>query len=755
MRNVNAFIGALAIASCFVIGSGIPGGGIILVLGLGLLLPFFLFIQFILDIKDKNGFWLLNLMTSLGLWTFGSGALFKIMHWPGSGFLLTIALFIFFPFAILVAVFRGFGASKNKLARIFAGLGGYLLAMSVLFKIMHWPGYEAIMTVSIPAIALGIISLAILWKNSDKSNPILNAGFILKSIFVPILLMTLFLGLRVSKSILDSFVALEENTQRSSIVQLDRGNMFVSDMKAGYLENKDINKVKAAKIKYYNTKINNIDAKTAELIKFIDELKIDIIRKSGELVDMEKMNNRETIVWKKYDSKDPLRPSRLNLVAIMAKDQYDVPMHEIIGEEINNPDPNKAGMKLWKMLNDYRGFVIEEIGTYHDKIDSLSGEGIGSPKWVVKSQRINQFKDNQDLEKKVNAMLDNTNTNREDRGVLKQLYMELTKQERFEEVNDVKNVHWIGKTFDHSPLVGALASLTTLQSEILSVRATSVGLFASKIQGGSTLSFNKLIALASASRSVVNPGDPIEISVVMGAYDSDNQPMVTGGNFTVSNGMGIMKTTAGTSDMKYSGTIAIKSRTGAIKELPWETNVVVLTNEKEASIETPEMQVFYEGIPIELKASATGMYKNVRMSVPSPYTAPIGSAGSVITVSLTGTDTDGNSVSLGSKKFLVKKAPKPELFWNGVEAGGQANTSAGNLECRFGNNVPFHPHKGYFSITNYTITIEGNDLILKGSGNSISPAHLNALKTSPSKKITITVDYTGSNEGTVSSVFKN
>ena len=29
MRNVNAFIGALAIASCFVIGSGIPGGGII------------------------------------------------------------------------------------------------------------------------------------------------------------------------------------------------------------------------------------------------------------------------------------------------------------------------------------------------------------------------------------------------------------------------------------------------------------------------------------------------------------------------------------------------------------------------------------------------------------------------------------------------------------------------------------------------------------------------------------------------------
>jgi hypothetical protein len=481
MRNVNAFIGALAIASCFVIGSGIPVGGIILVLGLGLLLPFFLFIQFILDIKDKNGFWLLNLMTSLGLWTFGSGALFKIMHWPGSGFLLTIALFIFFPFAILVAVFRGFGASKNKLARIFAGLGGYLLAMSVLFKIMHWPGYEAIMTVSIPAIALGIISLAILWKNSDKSNPILNAGFILKSIFVPILLMTLFLGLRVSKSILDSFVALEENTQRSSIVQLDRGNMFVSDMKAGYLENKDINKVKAAKIKYYNTKINNIDAKTAELIKFIDELKIDIIRKSGELVDMEKMNNRETIVWKKYDSKDPLRPSRLNLVAIMAKDQYDVPMHEIIGEEINNPDPNKAGMKLWKMLNDYRTNIVETMASSHEKIDSLTGKGIGELKYSLKATPINKFRNSEDLEKQITAMLSKSKISEEDMGIVKQVYMELTKQERFEEVNDVKNVHWIGKTFDHSPLVAALSSLTTLQSEILNARATAVGHLRSKV----------------------------------------------------------------------------------------------------------------------------------------------------------------------------------------------------------------------------------------------------------------------------------
>jgi gliding motility-associated protein GldM len=476
------------------------------------------------------------------------------------------------------------------------------------------------------------------------------------------------------------------------------------------------------------------------------------MKKSGEAVDTEKNQDKETIVWKKYSATDKLRPARLNLMAVQAKDQYDVPMHEIIGEEINNPAADKAGMKLWKMYNGFRASVVETLGTYHDKIDSISGKGIGAPKFVVKTTAINKYKDNKDLDAQVNAMLDKTQCNKEDRGVLKQLYMELTKEERFEEVNEVKNVHWIGKTFDHSPLVAALASLTAMQLEILNARATAAGYLSSKVVTAE-FSFNKLIALATATPSVASPGDPIEISVVMGAYDSDNQPTVTGGSFTVANGMGVMKTTAGSADMTFSGTIAIKSRSGAVKEEKWETKVGVLTSEKEASIETPEMQVFYEGIPIELKASATGMYKNVRMSVPSPYKAAIGSAGSIVTVTLSGTDSKGSSVSLGSKKFTVKKAPKPNLYWGGVEDGGRANKGAGALACRYGDNVPFLPSKGSFSILSYSITIPGIKGSLEGSGGSISGAHLNILKGAPPGKIAIQVRYTGTSPGLATSMF--
>lgn len=577
------------------------------------------------------------------------------------------------------------------------------------------------------------------------------------------LVLTALLALNVSKSILDAFVAIEENTQKSAIVQLDRGNAFVGDLQQGIEQNKKEAPLKAAKCKYYLGVINKIDKKTGELISFIDEIKLDIMKKSGEMVDTEKNSDKETIIWKKYDKKDPLRPSRMNLMAVQAKDQYDVPMHEIIGEEINRPDPGKSGMKLWKMYNDYRSFIVETVGTLHDRIDSINGTGIGNPTHTVKTTAINKFKDNMDLDKQVVAMLNKSNIYNknngnikahEDFGLLKQLYMELTKQEKFDEVNDVKDVHWIGKTFDHSPLVAALASLTAMQLEILNARATAAGALASKVVVAE-LSFNKLIALASVSPSVASPGDPIEISVVMGAYDTDNQPTVSGGSFTVSDGMGIWKTSAGSSDQTFSGTIAIKSRTGAIKEMPWETKIGVLTSEKEASIETPEMQVFYEGIPIELKASATGMYKNVRMSVPSPYTAAPGSAGSVITVSLTGTDSKGSSVGLGSKKFTVKKAPKPELTWNGVADGGRAIKSAGSLACAYGNNVPFSPSKGRFSVVNYSITVSGIKGSLDGSGGSISPAHLAILKGATGGNIAVQVRYAGTSGGLVSATFKN
>lgn len=169
-------------------------------------------------------------------------------------------------------------------------------------------------------------------------------------------------------------------------------------------------------------------------------------------------------------------------------------------------------------------------------------------------------------------------------------------------------------------------------------------------------------------------------------------------------------------------------------------------------IETPEMQVFYEGIPIELRAWASGDYKKVNLSVPSPYTAVQGMAGKTITVVCTGINKKGETVSLGSKTFLVKKAPKPQLYWNGVKSGETANKKAGILTCEYDDNVPFGPWKGKFNVDSYFIIYQGSEVALTGVGSTISDEHLEIIK-NISGTISIQANVSGTFNGLVEATF--
>ena len=507
-----------------------------------------------------------------------------------------------------------------------------------------------------------------------------------KMIGMMYLVLTALLALNVSKSILDAFCAIEENTQNSYLVQLDRGDGFKAGLRSGKAD------AKAAKNEF--------------------KAKMHIMRKSGEQgLDTEKNKDKEAIVWKKYDPKDPLRPTRLNLYAIAAKDQYDIPMHELVGGEINAPAAGGMGMKIWDSYNNYRSKVCDLIGTYE-----LNGK-----KHQVKTSKINKFKDNNDLEKQVRAMLKKQKKmSPDDLPTIVKIYTELSKQERYDEVNGVSNVHWIGKTFDHAPLVAALASLSALQLEVLNARASAINLLRSKVTGGD-FSFNKLIALANAP-AVVGEGEPFEVAVVLGAYDTDNQPTVTGGSFTVTNGKGVMmaKGGSGGSVQKFAGTISIKSKNGVVKEEPWATEVSVIGSDGKATIEMPEMRVLYENMDNLLNVAAGGLFSSVSLSgnwtrksgkgyVCKP---PMGSRNKSVRFKVNAKKKDGTSKSFTSDPYTVKPAPKPSLKW------GNAKDS------------------------------------LKGKGGKIQGKHLKILRGAPSgSKVAISCKYTGTGAGRVTSMF--
>ena len=189
-----------------------------------------------------------------------------------------------------------------------------------------------------------------------------------KMIGMMYLVLTALLALNVSKQILDAFVAIEENIQRGSITQLERGNAAKSALieEISSTAKDESGKAKIEKIKKYLGMIEKIDKEAGSLIKYIDDIKLEMMEKANEDVKTVKADDEKVIVWKKYDPKFPLQPTRLNLMAVQAKDQFDIPMHEIVGSEITKLDPTKHGVKLWKQYNGFRKFIVEQTGTYRE-----------------------------------------------------------------------------------------------------------------------------------------------------------------------------------------------------------------------------------------------------------------------------------------------------------------------------------------------------------------------------------------------------
>ncbi len=555
-----------------------------------------------------------------------------------------------------------------------------------------------------------------------------------KMIGMMYLVLTALLALNVSKQILDAFVAIEENIQRGSITQLERGNAAKSALieEMSSTAKDESGKAKIEKIKKYLGMIEKIDKEAGSLIKYIDDIKLEMMEKAKEDVKTVKADDEKVIVWKKYDPKFPLQPTRLNLMAVQAKDQFDIPMHEIVGSEITKLDPTKHGAKLWKQYNAFRKFIVEQTGTYRE------GE---KNNWKVKVTDINDNMPNLKLQEKIAAMINakSNKVNPEDVEVLLGLYQELTKIE-FADHHEQKNIHWMGRTFDHAPMVGALASLSSLQNEILSARAKAVNLLKSKVTVGE-FSFNKIQELVSGP-GVATEGEEIELKVTMAAYDSDNNPEVTGsGSIVVKDGVGTVKTRAsGSGEMNLSGTVMIRNKSGVEYRRPWSWKVAIA--KPQGSISLPELSVLYTDWTNKVVPVVAGMVSSditvsggnkTKASWTDPdtgvkyngYYVTVSPGTKFVTIALLGKDKDGKSKSFGNYKYKVRPFPKAQLKTTSVSKSNGAEAFVS-----LGPDSPF----GNINFKVISCEIDGN------SYGAVIPASAVA-KIKPGKKVGIDIVY--------------
>jgi len=525
-----------------------------------------------------------------------------------------------------------------------------------------------------------------------------------KMIGMMYLVLTALLALNVSKSILDAFVAIEENMQQANLTELARG-----DEKKGALDDvaKDkTNQGAMAKAKKLLETVTLIDELAAKEIKKIDDLKYEILEACGE--DMATVGKEESIVTTAYDKKMPLKPARMNLEFVAGKDKYDDPMRITIGPETNLKKPNGAGIKLFEDLKKYRDAVVEALAGSQVATDT-SGNVSLVKKFKFDSPDITKFKDQTELGILVRNEIKKQGTvNEEDIDDIIEIYRGLTKPEEVD--GHGEKMHWIGKTFDHSPSVAAIASLTSLQKDVLAARARALSRIRARV-GGGEYSFNKVMPLAYGPE-VVNQNEEFTLEVLMAAFDTDKQPEVVYNGAPVKDvrdGKGIIKVKASGSNMTLTGTVGIRKKNGDLTVREWTKEVTVM--KPSGSIELPELNVLYRGYPNKVNATASGYPKtslsgsgaSVSASGEGYIVKPIGK-GKTATLSVSGTTADGKTVSLKSMQFRCVNLPDPELYWGGVKNGGKASKSQTQLFAKYPPEIPLN---ATFNIVKWECQVPG------------------------------------------------
>lgn len=142
-------------------------------------------------------------------------ALFRLQHWPGGGILLTFSFFLLCVFFLPSAIYVLYKENKGKRFVLYlAGFVSFFLYMAgILFKIMHWPGagYLVLIAILAPFLIFLPAYLRYYSKSSNKNIIHLIAVLFLLSF---VALMSALLTLSVSKNIIDYAILVNQSTSR-------------------------------------------------------------------------------------------------------------------------------------------------------------------------------------------------------------------------------------------------------------------------------------------------------------------------------------------------------------------------------------------------------------------------------------------------------------------------------------------------------------------------------------------------------------
>ena len=283
----------------------------------------------------------------------------------------------------------------------------------------------------------------------------------------------------------------------------------------------------------------------------------------------------------------------------------------------------KKGDDLKKLLNDYSAYLKDQTGM--EEIEKIAKDAI----------EISLFADDPNQRKK-----------------------------GFAELN-----------FGHNtPMVGALASLSQLQSDVIT-EETKVLEFLQSAVGAGDLKFDQIVAMVKPMSKIVAAGTKYEADMFIAASSSAVTPTMTldGKDLAVEGGMGKISFTAtpgkydkyGNVTKTFEGAITVKMPGG--QDTTFTNTIEYIVSKPVLQIQSASVQALYLncGNELNVQVPALGSAYNPTFSAKGATTVASSDKGVVTIIPKSAKVTlsvSNNGNLVGSQDFKVRRIPKPDII---------------------------------------------------------------------------------------------